>query len=96
MPCGRCRQLLWENGGASLELMTARGVPRWTTCCPTPSVLRIWRPSTANDARHDAVEVISAKRDRRELTGSQIDWVVDAYTVGVADQQMPPWRWRSC
>jgi cytidine deaminase len=26
MPCGRCRQLLWENGGPSLELLTARGV----------------------------------------------------------------------
>src|SRR3954465_14737837 len=38
---------------------------------------------------HDAVEVISAKRDRRELTDSQIDWVVDAYTRGdVADEQM--------
>src|SRR5204863_8342172 len=37
----------------------------------------------------DAVEVISAKRDRRELTDSQIDWVVDAYTDGeVADEQM--------
>lgn len=28
MPCGRCRQLLWENGGAALELMTPEGV--WT------------------------------------------------------------------
>jgi thymidine phosphorylase len=38
---------------------------------------------------HSAVEVISAKRDRRELTDSQIDWVVDAYTRGVvADEQM--------
>jgi len=38
---------------------------------------------------HDAVEVIGAKRDRRELTDSQIDWVVDAYTRGaVADEQM--------
>src|SRR3954465_3858925 len=38
---------------------------------------------------HDAVEVISAKRDRLELTDSQIDWVVDAYTRGVvADEQM--------
>ncbi|MEO5711590.1 MAG: thymidine phosphorylase [Nocardioidaceae bacterium] len=38
---------------------------------------------------HDAVEVISAKRDRGELTDSQIDWVVDAYTRGmVADEQM--------
>jgi cytidine deaminase len=26
MPCGRCRQLLWENGGAGLLLMTASGV----------------------------------------------------------------------
>jgi cytidine deaminase len=26
MPCGRCRQLLWEHGGAELLLMTAHGV----------------------------------------------------------------------
>jgi cytidine deaminase len=26
MPCGRCRQLLWENGGADLLLMTGSGV----------------------------------------------------------------------
>src|SRR6185503_13489512 len=39
--------------------------------------------------RHDAVEVILAKRDRGELSDSQIDWVVDAYTRGaVADEQM--------
>jgi cytidine deaminase len=25
MPCGRCRQLLWEHGGASLRLMTPEG-----------------------------------------------------------------------
>jgi thymidine phosphorylase len=38
---------------------------------------------------HDAVEVIRAKRDRGELSGSQIDWVIDAYTRGVvADEQM--------
>jgi thymidine phosphorylase len=38
---------------------------------------------------HDAVEVIAAKRDRQELSDSQIDWVVDAYTRGaVADEQM--------
>ena len=40
-------------------------------------------------SQHDAVEVIIAKRDRGELTDSQIDWVVDAYTRGeVADEQM--------
>jgi thymidine phosphorylase len=38
---------------------------------------------------HDAVEVILAKRDRGELSDSQIDWVVDGYTRGVvADEQM--------
>ena len=26
MPCGRCRQLLWEHGGADLEVMTVSGV----------------------------------------------------------------------
>jgi thymidine phosphorylase len=36
-----------------------------------------------------AVEIISAKRDRNELTDPQIDWVIDAYTRGaVADEQM--------
>ena len=37
----------------------------------------------------DAIEVIRAKRDRAELTGAQIDWVVDAYVAGiVAEEQM--------
>jgi thymidine phosphorylase len=36
-----------------------------------------------------AVDVIVAKRDGRELTDAQVDWVVDAYTRGVvADEQM--------
>jgi cytidine deaminase len=26
MPCGRCRQLLFENGGPQMELMTVSGV----------------------------------------------------------------------
>jgi thymidine phosphorylase len=37
----------------------------------------------------DAVEIIGAKRDNNELSDSQIDWVIDAYTKGVvADEQM--------
>lgn len=37
----------------------------------------------------DAVEIIGAKRDKKELTDAQIDWVIDAYTKGVvADEQM--------
>ena len=36
-----------------------------------------------------AVEIISAKRDKFELSDDQIDWTVDAYTRGViADEQM--------
>ena len=43
----------------------------------------------AEQEHHDAVEVIVAKRDHGELSDSQIDWVVDAYTHGVvADEQM--------
>jgi len=37
----------------------------------------------------DAVEIISAKRDRNELSDLQIDWIIDAYTRGVvADEQV--------
>ena len=37
----------------------------------------------------DDVAVISAKRDREELSDAQIDWVIDAYTRGVvAEEQM--------
>ena len=36
-----------------------------------------------------AVEIISAKRDRLELSNEQIDWTISAYTRGViADEQM--------
>ena len=34
MPCGRCRQLLWENGGPSLELLTATGVRTMSDVLP--------------------------------------------------------------
>ena len=34
MPCGRCRQLLWEHGGAGLVLMTARGPVDMTEVLP--------------------------------------------------------------
>ncbi|MGB3370885.1 MAG: thymidine phosphorylase [Rhodococcus sp. (in: high G+C Gram-positive bacteria)] len=37
----------------------------------------------------DAVSIIAAKRDGHELTPTQIDWVIDAFTKGiVADEQM--------
>ena len=34
MPCGRCRQLLWENGGPALQLLTVRGVRPMTEVLP--------------------------------------------------------------
>src|SRR4051794_444485 len=46
-------------------------------------------PEVNRMASHDAVEVIAAKRDKRELSDSQIDWVINAYTHDeVADEQM--------
>jgi cytidine deaminase len=34
MPCGRCRQLLWENGGAALQLLTVSGVKSMSQVLP--------------------------------------------------------------
>jgi len=34
MPCGRCRQLLWENGGADLLVLTGSGVRRMDEVLP--------------------------------------------------------------
>ena len=34
MPCGRCRQLLWENGGPDMLLWTVSGVKPMTEVLP--------------------------------------------------------------
>lgn len=34
MPCGRCRQLLWEHGGPDLAVETVRGVRRMAEVLP--------------------------------------------------------------
>ncbi len=34
MPCGRCRQLLWEQGGAELLVQTGRGIVPMTEILP--------------------------------------------------------------
>ena len=34
MPCGRCRQLLWENGGPECLIMTPKGVQPMTEVLP--------------------------------------------------------------
>ncbi|MDR0365778.1 MAG: cytidine deaminase [Bifidobacteriaceae bacterium] len=33
-PCGRCRQILWEHGGATLEVLTATGERRLSELLP--------------------------------------------------------------
>src|SRR3546814_14382669 len=58
----------------------------------TRTMCRHDRPRATNEGtvnQHDAVEVITAKRDGGELSDSQIDWVIANYTSGeVADEQM--------
>jgi cytidine deaminase len=34
MPCGRCRQLLWENGGPDCRLATVSGVRTMSEVLP--------------------------------------------------------------
>lgn len=34
MPCGRCRQLLWEHGGPELQLLTTSGVRSMSEVLP--------------------------------------------------------------
>jgi cytidine deaminase len=34
MPCGRCRQLLWENGGSSCQILTPEGVQTMAQVLP--------------------------------------------------------------
>lgn len=49
MPCGRCRQLLFENGGPDLLLMTVSGVRRMDEVLPDA-----FGPEALDAARHDA------------------------------------------
>ncbi|MFC8597723.1 MULTISPECIES: cytidine deaminase [unclassified Isoptericola] len=54
MPCGRCRQLLWEHGGPALLVETPRGVVPMTEVLPdafgAPDLDRP-RPSTTSGTR---------------------------------------------
>ena len=37
LPCGRCRQVLYEFGGPECWSTPRRGPPRWRGCCPRRS-----------------------------------------------------------
>ena len=93
MPCGRCRQVLYEFGGPDCLVDTPHGpVPLREVL---PRRVRPRRPATpqtepvgrVRDVH--AVDVIMTKRDGGRLSDEQIDWVLDAYTRGeVGDEQM--------
>lgn len=46
MPCGRCRQLLWEHGGPSLAVLTPSGIRRMDQVLPDA-----FGPDDLRDAR---------------------------------------------
>ena len=82
VPCGRCRQLLYEHGGP--ELLFER-VDRSASCSPTPSAPTHLAAATWP---MNAIDVIRTKRDGGRLSDEQIDWFIRPYTDGaVADEQ---------
>ena len=47
MPCGRCRQLLWEHGGAEMLIETPEGVYRMAEMLP-----QAFGPQDLENAKH--------------------------------------------
>ena len=86
MPCGRCRQLLWEHGGPDClrrRRRHARG--RCARCCPAPSTSRDGR---SHGRLMDAVTSSEPSATVGRLTDEEIRWFLVAYTAGeVADEQ---------
>ena len=99
MPCGRCRQLLFEHGGVGLLLDTGEG--------EEPAMMRDLLPAGVARSRgrpfdplaecrlrtpqppSTVVDLIRAKRDGQSLSDDAIDWLLDAYARGeVADEQI--------
>ena len=91
IPCGRCRQLLWEHGTPDTEVNLPRGIMPLSEVLPYgfgPNDLDKVRGKRMTEA-FDAVDIIRTKRDREVLSTDQINWVIDAYTRGVvAEEQM--------
>ncbi|GAA1898996.1 cytidine deaminase [Lapillicoccus jejuensis] len=53
MPCGRCRQLLWENGGADCLLATPEGVLPMSAVLPQAFGAQDLDAAAARDAVRD-------------------------------------------
>ena len=87
-PCGRCRQVLYEHGGAGLLSRPGRrGADHAGR--PPPGRLRPRRRERAGGpVSFSAVDIIRGKRDGRDLSDEEIRWFLGAYTDGtVADEQ---------
>ena len=68
MPCGRCRQLLFENGGPDLLLMTGlRACAGWTRCCRMPSAPTTSLDLTAAEVVADPYPFFAAERARHAV-----------------------------
>ena len=99
MPCGRCRQLLWEHGGAALQLLTPRGVRRMDEVLPDAFGPEDLEASMAPmSASHDAVEVIGAKRDdaASSATARSTGSSTPTRAARSPTSRCRRWRWRSC
>ncbi len=91
MPCGRCRQLLFEHSADGMLLETVSGDQDDRRGDPGRVRAANARGSTGPPMveQFDVVDLIRTKRDKGTLTTPQIDWLIDAYTRGyVADEQM--------
>ena len=92
MPCGRCRQLLLEHGGGEMLVDTSSGFKPLSELLPDA----FGPDKQRGSAMFDAVSIIGAKRDGRELSGTEIDWIVQAFTQGSsATSRCRRSRWRS-
>ncbi len=67
MPCGRCRQLLWESGGPAMQIATADGVKTMSEILPDafgPVTLTVYR-STSERADESVHESAHSSADER-------------------------------
>ena len=67
MPCGRCRQLLWEDGGAELLV---DGDGRGGRC--RELLPGAFDPHVVANGRMNVADIIKVKRDGERLTDEQI------------------------
>ena len=95
MPCGRCRQLLYEHSAEGMLLETVSGIKTIDEVLPDAFGPRS-SPTTRGRPTHERHRSLRRRRPdphqarrRRARRPPQIDWLVDAYTRGyVADEQM--------